>query len=70
MKAVLTGQLVVDVGANLGGVGVPLGLPVAVDLPAWAREAVIVGHAPLANCIVRSAEAAAGAELKEKLQSL
>src|SRR5260370_41968030 len=45
-------------------IGVPLGLPVTVYLPIWARKAVIVGSAPLANCIVRGAEAAIRPEMR------
>src|ERR1700755_376625 len=62
-RAVSTGQLLVDVGANLRWVGVPLGLPVAVYLPVGAGEAVVVGFAPLADCVVRGAKAAIGAEM-------
>ena len=58
-RAVST-ELVVDVGANLRWVGVPLGLPVAVDLRVGAGEAVVVGFAPLADCVVRGAKAAIG----------
>src|SRR5260370_42695542 len=45
-------------------IGVPLGLPVTVYLPIWARKAVIVGSAPLANCIVRGAETAIRPEMR------
>jgi len=58
------GQLIVDIGANLRRVGVPLGLPVAVYLPIGACEAVIVGSAPLENCVVCSAEAAVRSEVR------
>src|ERR1700759_268702 len=44
-------------------VGFPLGLPVAVYLPVGAGEAVVVGFAPLADCVVRGAKAAIGAEM-------
>ena len=59
-----TGQLVVDIRTNLRRSGIPLGLPVTVDLPFWPREAVIVGPAPLANGIVGGAEAAIRPEVR------
>lgn len=57
-------QQIVDVRANSRWIGIPLALPVAVDLPVWTREAVIVGPTPPANGVVRGAEAAIRPEMR------
>ena len=43
---------------------IPFALPVAVYLPIWARKLAIVGSTPLANCVVRSAQAAIRPEMR------
>ena len=58
------GYEVEDIRADLRRINVPLALPVTVDLPTWAREAVIVGFTPLMNCFVCSAEAAIRSEMR------
>ncbi len=58
------GDEVGDIRADLRRINVPLALPVTVDLPTWAREAAIVGLAPLVNCFVCRAEAAIRSEMR------
>ena len=58
------GQQIVDVRADSRRIGVTLRLPVTVDLPAWPREAMIVGVAPLVNRVVRRAESAIRPEVR------
>ena len=43
---------------------IPFALPVAVYLPIWARKLAIVGSTPLANCVMRSAQAAIRSEVR------
>ena len=52
------GQQVVDIGSDPRWIRIPFALPVAVYLPIWTRKFAIVGPTPLANCVVRSAQAA------------
>src|SRR5947207_4429644 len=49
-------QLVEDVGANPGGIDVPLVLPMAVDLPVRARELLVVRGTPIPDRLVGRAE--------------
>jgi hypothetical protein len=63
-RAASRGQQVVDIGLDMRWICIPFGLPVAVDLPIWTRKLAIVGSAPLANCIVRSAQAAIRPEMR------
>jgi hypothetical protein len=58
------GQQVVDVGSDLRWIRIPFALPVAVYLPIWTRKLSIVGSTPLANCIVRGAQAAIRPEMR------
>ena len=58
------GQQVVDIGSDLRWIRIPFALPVAVYLPIWTRKLAIVGSTPLANCIVRSAQAAIRPEMR------
>ena len=58
------GQQVVDIGSDLRWIRIPFALPVAVYLPIWTRKFAIVGSTPLANCIVRSAQAAIRPEMR------
>lgn len=50
------GQVVEDVGTNLGRIGVPAVLPVAVDFPVRARELEIVGGTPIPNRLMSRAD--------------
>src|SRR5215471_2324787 len=54
-----------DVGADPGGIGVPLRQPVAVDLPAWARQPVPAGLAPGVQGVVRRAKLRVRAEMRD-----
>ena len=47
-----------DIGPDQRWVGVPFALPVAVYLPIWPRELATISSAPMANCLMRCAEAA------------
>src|SRR6516164_11160301 len=58
------GQQVVDIGSDLQWIRIPFALPVAVYLPIWTRKLSIVGSTPLANRIVRSAQAAIRSEIR------
>ena len=58
------GQQVVDIGSDLRWIRIPFALPVAVYLPIWTRKLAIVGSTPLANCVVRSAQAAIRPEMR------
>ena len=58
------GQQVVDIGSDLRWIRIPVALPVAVYLPIWTRKLAIVGSTPLANCVVRSAQAAIRPEMR------
>src|SRR5262249_17360838 len=58
------GQQIVDIGSDLRWIRIPFALPVAVYLPIRARGLAIVGSTPLANCIVRSAQAAIRSEMR------
>ena len=57
------GQQVVDIGSNLRWIRIPFALPVAVYLPIWTSKLAIVGSTPLANCVVRGAQAAIRPEM-------
>ena len=59
----LTREEVADVGLNSRRVGRPLRLPMTVDLPAGAGQAMVVVAAPLTHRIVRGAEGAIGSEM-------
>ncbi len=58
------GQQVVDIGSDLRWIRIPFALPVAVYLPIWTRKLAIVSSTPLANCVVRSAQAAIRPEMR------
>ena len=61
------GQQVVDISSDLRWIRIPFALPVAVYLPIWTRKLAIVGSTPLANCIVRSAQAASRYKARDAL---
>src|SRR5262249_41356302 len=63
-RAASRGQQVVDIGSDLRWIRIPFALPVAVYLPIWTRKLAMVGSTPLANCIVRSAQAAIRPEMR------
>ena len=56
-------QQVEDISADSGGIGVPARLPVTVDLPRNAREAMAVPGGPLADRGMRGGKARIGAEM-------
>ncbi|SPE18291.1 exported hypothetical protein [Candidatus Sulfotelmatomonas gaucii] len=51
-------QQVKDIRADLRGIRIPLILPVAIHLPIWPREPVMVGAAPVTNSAVRGTKTA------------